>query len=113
MKQAQRSFAGFDGNTFGVRWLRVFDLQFHGTEHLKNVLNEDKPVKISRRALRRACLWFQRQVAASQRKVMAAQPAKSTTCRYTAANALSRVALGCHASSCPNMQAMTRRESVY
>ncbi len=50
MKQAQRSFAGFDGNTFGVRWLRVFDLQFHGTEHLKNVLNEDKPVKISRHA---------------------------------------------------------------
>ena len=51
MKQTQRSFAGFDGNTFGVRWLRVFDLQFHATEHLKNVMNEDKPVKISRCAM--------------------------------------------------------------
>jgi hypothetical protein len=52
MRQTQRSFAGFDGNTFGVRWLRVFDLQFHATEHLKNVMNEDKPVKISRCAMR-------------------------------------------------------------
>ena len=50
MKQARSSgsFAGFDGNTFGIQWQRVFDLQFHATEQLRNPLNEGKPVKISR-----------------------------------------------------------------
>jgi hypothetical protein len=49
MKQARSNgWAGFDGNTFGIQWQRVFDMQFHATEHLRNPLNENKPVKICR-----------------------------------------------------------------
>lgn len=36
------------GRTFKVRWLRLYNLPFQKTVHLKNPLNEYKPVKISR-----------------------------------------------------------------
>ncbi|KAJ1416066.1 YTH domain [Sesbania bispinosa] len=36
------------GRSFKVKWLRLNDLPFHKTLHLKNPLNEYKPVKISR-----------------------------------------------------------------
>ncbi|XP_027193116.1 uncharacterized protein [Cicer arietinum] len=36
------------GRTFKVKWLCLNDLPFHKTLHLKNPLNEYKPVKISR-----------------------------------------------------------------
>lgn len=36
------------GHSFKVKWLRLNDLPFHKTLHLKNPLNDYKPVKISR-----------------------------------------------------------------
>lgn len=36
------------GGTFHVEWLRLYDLPFQKTVHLKNPLNAFKPVKISR-----------------------------------------------------------------
>ncbi|KMT12205.1 hypothetical protein BVRB_5g101530 [Beta vulgaris subsp. vulgaris] len=36
------------GRSFRVKWLRLSNLPFHKTLHLKNPLNEYKPVKISR-----------------------------------------------------------------
>ncbi|KAK7307821.1 hypothetical protein VNO77_41224 [Canavalia gladiata] len=36
------------GRSFKVKWLRLNDLPFHKTLHLKNPLNDYKPVKISR-----------------------------------------------------------------
>lgn len=36
------------GRSFKVKWLRLNDLPFQRTLHLKNPLNEYKPVKISR-----------------------------------------------------------------
>lgn len=36
------------GRTFKVKWLRLNDLPFQKTLHLKNPLNDNKPVKISR-----------------------------------------------------------------
>uniref|UniRef100_A0A0D6R6M0 YTH domain-containing protein n=1 Tax=Araucaria cunninghamii TaxID=56994 RepID=A0A0D6R6M0_ARACU len=36
------------GRTFNVKWLRLHNLPFQKTVHLKNPLNEYKPVKISR-----------------------------------------------------------------
>ncbi|KAE9597729.1 hypothetical protein Lal_00041450 [Lupinus albus] len=36
------------GHSFKVKWLRLYDLPFHKTIHLKNPLNDYKPVKISR-----------------------------------------------------------------
>ncbi|XP_019446683.1 PREDICTED: uncharacterized protein LOC109350028 isoform X3 [Lupinus angustifolius] len=36
------------GRSFKVKWLRLCDLPFHKTIHLKNPLNDYKPVKISR-----------------------------------------------------------------
>ncbi|XP_057524090.1 uncharacterized protein LOC130803884 isoform X1 [Amaranthus tricolor] len=36
------------GRSFRVKWLRLSNLAFHKTLHLKNPLNEFKPVKISR-----------------------------------------------------------------
>lgn len=36
------------GSCFGLEWRRLYDLPFSETEYLKNPLNEDKPVKISR-----------------------------------------------------------------
>ncbi|CAL0312924.1 unnamed protein product [Lupinus luteus] len=36
------------GRSFKVKWLRLYDLPFHKTIHLKNPLNDYKPVKISR-----------------------------------------------------------------
>ena len=36
------------GSCFGLEWRRLYDLPFSETEFLKNPLNEDKPVKISR-----------------------------------------------------------------
>lgn len=36
------------GGTFHVEWLRLYDLPFQKTVHLKNPLNSFKPVKISR-----------------------------------------------------------------
>ena len=36
------------GRTFKVNWLRLYNLPFQKTVHLKNPLNEYKPVKISR-----------------------------------------------------------------
>ncbi|KAJ7515833.1 hypothetical protein O6H91_22G030200 [Diphasiastrum complanatum] len=36
------------GGTFSVNWLRLYDLPFQRTVHLKNPLNHFKPVKISR-----------------------------------------------------------------
>ncbi|MCO5597284.1 hypothetical protein L7F22_051361 [Adiantum nelumboides] len=36
------------GGTFGVEWIRLHDLPFQKTLHLKNPLNSYKPVKISR-----------------------------------------------------------------
>lgn len=36
------------GRSFRVKWLCLSDLPFHKTIHLKNPLNEYKPVKISR-----------------------------------------------------------------
>ncbi|GBG71620.1 hypothetical protein CBR_g9036 [Chara braunii] len=36
------------GGTFSVEWIRLFDLPFQKTLHLKNPLNHWKPVKISR-----------------------------------------------------------------
>ncbi|XP_057839017.2 uncharacterized protein LOC131049032 isoform X2 [Cryptomeria japonica] len=36
------------GRTFKVKWLRLYNLPFQKTVHLKNPLNEYKPVKISR-----------------------------------------------------------------
>lgn len=36
------------GRSFRVKWLCLNDLPFHKTLHLKNPLNEYKPVKISR-----------------------------------------------------------------
>lgn len=36
------------GRSFKVKWLRLNDLPFQKTLHLKNPLNEYKPVKISR-----------------------------------------------------------------
>ncbi|CAI9093876.1 OLC1v1029468C2 [Oldenlandia corymbosa var. corymbosa] len=36
------------GRTFKVKWLRLYDLPFQKTLHLKNPLNDYKPVKISR-----------------------------------------------------------------
>jgi hypothetical protein len=36
------------GGTFRVEWLRLHDLPFQKTVHLKNPLNAFKPVKISR-----------------------------------------------------------------
>ncbi|KAL2902269.1 30-kDa cleavage and polyadenylation specificity factor 30 [Bienertia sinuspersici] len=36
------------GRSFTVKWLRLSNLSFHKTLHLKNPLNEYKPVKISR-----------------------------------------------------------------
>ncbi|XP_021735954.1 uncharacterized protein LOC110702543 isoform X1 [Chenopodium quinoa] len=36
------------GRSFRVKWLRLSNLPFHKTIHLKNPLNEYKPVKISR-----------------------------------------------------------------
>ncbi|QHO10879.1 hypothetical protein HN51_068756 [Arachis hypogaea] len=36
------------GRSFNVKWLRLNDLPFHKTLHLKNPLNDYKPVKISR-----------------------------------------------------------------
>lgn len=36
------------GSSFDVEWQRLFDLPFTETEQLRNPLNEDKPVKISR-----------------------------------------------------------------
>ncbi|GAB4856960.1 hypothetical protein Ancab_014878 [Ancistrocladus abbreviatus] len=36
------------GHSFKVKWLRLNNLPFHKTLHLKNPLNEYKPVKISR-----------------------------------------------------------------
>jgi len=36
------------GRSFKVQWLRFNDLPFHKTLHLKNPLNDYKPVKISR-----------------------------------------------------------------
>lgn len=36
------------GGTFRVEWLRLYDLPFQKTVHLKNPLNAFKPVKISR-----------------------------------------------------------------
>lgn len=36
------------GGTFGVEWIRLYDLPFQKTLHLKNPLNSFKPVKISR-----------------------------------------------------------------
>ncbi|KAJ7517618.1 hypothetical protein O6H91_21G031800 [Diphasiastrum complanatum] len=36
------------GGTFSVKWLRLYDLPFQRTVHLKNPLNHFKPVKISR-----------------------------------------------------------------
>ena len=36
------------GLNFNIEWLRRFELPFQETEHLRNPLNEDKPVKISR-----------------------------------------------------------------
>ncbi|KAL3499439.1 hypothetical protein ACH5RR_038532 [Cinchona calisaya] len=36
------------GRTFKVKWLQLYDLPFQKTLHLKNPLNQYKPVKISR-----------------------------------------------------------------
>ncbi|KAH7444366.1 hypothetical protein KP509_02G075600 [Ceratopteris richardii] len=36
------------GGTFTVEWIRLYDLPFQKTLHLKNLLNSFKPVKISR-----------------------------------------------------------------
>uniref|UniRef100_A0A3Q7IEX6 YTH domain-containing family protein n=1 Tax=Solanum lycopersicum TaxID=4081 RepID=A0A3Q7IEX6_SOLLC len=36
------------GRSFEVNWLRLYDLPFQRTLHLKNPWNQDKPVKISR-----------------------------------------------------------------
>lgn len=36
------------GRSFKVKWLRLYDLPFQKTLHLKNPLNDNKPVKISR-----------------------------------------------------------------
>jgi YTH domain-containing protein 1 len=36
------------GRSFKVKWLRLHDLPFQKTLHLKNPLNQYKPVKISR-----------------------------------------------------------------
>lgn len=36
------------GPAFGIEWQRLFDLPFSETESLRNPLNEDKTVKISR-----------------------------------------------------------------
>lgn len=36
------------GRSFKVKWLRLYDLPFHKTLHLRNPLNDYKPVKISR-----------------------------------------------------------------
>ncbi|XP_028802433.1 uncharacterized protein LOC114757520 isoform X2 [Neltuma alba] len=36
------------GRSFNIKWLRLNDLPFHKTLHLKNPLNDYKPVKISR-----------------------------------------------------------------
>mmetsp|Transcript_35186 Transcript_35186/g.66322 ORF Transcript_35186/g.66322 Transcript_35186/m.66322 type:complete len:905 (-) Transcript_35186:458-3172(-) len=36
------------GGQFQIAWLRLFDLPFNQTLHLKNPLNDNKPVKISR-----------------------------------------------------------------
>eukprot|EP00898_Chlorokybus_atmophyticus_P004665 jgi/Chlat1/519/Chrsp103S00992 len=36
------------GASFGVEWIRLYDLPFERTNHLHNPWNEDKPVKISR-----------------------------------------------------------------
>lgn len=36
------------GRSFKVKWLRLHDLPFQKTLHLKNPLNDYKPVKISR-----------------------------------------------------------------
>lgn len=36
------------GRSFKVKWLRLYDLPFQNTLHLKNPLNHYKPVKISR-----------------------------------------------------------------
>lgn len=36
------------GRNFGVRWLKLCELSFHKTRHLRNPYNENLPVKISR-----------------------------------------------------------------
>ena len=36
------------GQAFGIEWQRLYDLPFSETESLRNPLNDDKPVKISR-----------------------------------------------------------------
>lgn len=35
-------------NSFDVEWVRRYDLAFRDLEHIRNPLNEDKPIKISR-----------------------------------------------------------------
>ena len=37
-----------DAPCFQVKWQTIFDLSFNDTMHLRNPLNEDKPIKISR-----------------------------------------------------------------
>eukprot|EP00026_Physarum_polycephalum_P002022 Phypoly_transcript_02026.p1 GENE.Phypoly_transcript_02026~~Phypoly_transcript_02026.p1 ORF type:complete len:596 (+),score=148.30 Phypoly_transcript_02026:118-1905(+) len=36
------------GNSFSVKWLQLYDLPFTETVHIRNPLNDDKPVKVSR-----------------------------------------------------------------
>jgi hypothetical protein len=36
------------GGDFAVEWLQLYDLSFSKTLHLRNPLNEMKPIKISR-----------------------------------------------------------------
>ncbi|GKB12201.1 30-kDa cleavage and polyadenylation specificity factor 30 [Tanacetum coccineum] len=36
------------GHNFGVRWLKLCELSFHKTRHLRNPYNENLPMKISR-----------------------------------------------------------------
>ena len=35
-------------NSFDVEWICRYDLAFRDLEHIRNPLNEDKPIKISR-----------------------------------------------------------------